>query len=184
MGMPQMSDALDLDCSPLETMPAGNVQCVLLIDNDGDAMSLVQHALDEYGDSRYRLEWAEDLQSGVDQISKGGIDIVLLELGLPDGAGASSYAWVHQIAPEMPVLVLTGDIHEGTEFAVIANGASDFLVKDQVSGELIVQKIQAALNGRKDHPSNVTPAEFIQPAGKDEDLKIAGDGIQFLPDGF
>jgi DNA-binding response OmpR family regulator len=157
MATMQISDALE--CLPRATAPTSKLQeCVLLIEDSEDAMLLVRYALQEYGNGKYRLEWAKGLSEGLDEISKGKVDIVLLDLGLPDSSGPSSYAWVREIAPELPVLVLTGDTREETEFAVTASGVEDYLVKDQVSGSLLIQAIHAALyaNKQKHHATNMT----------------------------
>jgi DNA-binding response OmpR family regulator len=181
----QTSDARDLDFLPSATPSTATIrERVLLIEDDEDAMRLVQYAFEQHGHGRYRLEWAKDLHDGVDLISKGGIDIVLLDLGLPDSAGASSYSWVHQIAPEIPVLVLSGDRHEGTEFAVLARGAYDYLVKSQVSGATLVQTIRAALSVSKRQAPKTVASEPDPPAAEAEDLGIEQGGSRFCPDGF
>jgi len=144
----QMCDVLD--SLPRATAPTGKLQeCVLLIEDCEDAMFLVQYALQEYGNGRYRLEWAKDLHDGLDQITKGGVDIVLLDLGLPESSGPATYASVREVAPDLPVLVLTGDTREETEFEITASGVEDYLVKEQVSGSLLLQSIRSALYATK-----------------------------------
>jgi DNA-binding NarL/FixJ family response regulator len=140
----------DLEFSALATGPTANLQeCILLIEDNEEAMWLVHCALQEYGNGRYRLAWALTLNQGLEQLSEGGIDVVLLDLGLPDSAGPESYAWVREVYPRVPVVVLTGDTCEETEMAVTAGGAEGYLMKDQVSGSLLLQSIHAALYANK-----------------------------------
>jgi DNA-binding NarL/FixJ family response regulator len=140
----------DLDCLPRATAPSAKLQeSVLLIEDNEEAMWLVRYALQEHGKGKYRLEWADTLTGGLEQLSKGGIDIVLLDLGLPDSSGPESYAWVREVCPKVPVVVLTGNNSEETEFAVTASGVEGYLVKDQVSGSLLLQAIRAALYANK-----------------------------------
>jgi DNA-binding response OmpR family regulator len=120
-------------------------ECVLLIEDSEDAMLLVRYALREYGQGKYRLEWAKCLSEGLSMMLKGGVDVVLLDLGLPESSGALSYAWVREAAPDVPVVVLTGDTREETELSVFSSGVEDYLVKDQVSGSLLVSTIRDAL---------------------------------------
>ena len=80
---------------------------------------------------------------------QGGIDIVLLDLGLPESCGPATYASVRKAAPDLPVLVLTGDTREETEFEITASGVEDYLVKEQVSGSLLLQSIRSALYAAK-----------------------------------
>lgn len=140
----------ELDCAPLRVATAAlQQQCVLLIEDSEDAMLLVRFALEEYGQGQYRLEWAASLSEGLDRLARGGVDGVLLDLGLPDSSGPESYAWVREIAPNVPVVVLTGDSRSETEFAVTASGVEGYLVKDQVSGVHLVEAIRAALYANK-----------------------------------
>jgi DNA-binding response OmpR family regulator len=119
--------------------------CVLLIEDSEESMWLVKDALQRYGNERYTLEWAGDLSSGLLFLSKNNASIVLLDLGLPDSSGSSSFASVRKIAPEVPVLILTGDGSPETECELTKSGTQDYLVKDEVSGPLLVQAINAAL---------------------------------------
>jgi glutamate dehydrogenase (NAD(P)+) len=143
---------------------------VLLIEDNQDAMFLVRCALEEHGKGRYRLEWAQTLSAGLDRLLKGGVDLILLDLGLPDASGPSSYAWVRETAPGVPVLVLTGDSREETEFAIAASGVEDYLIKDHVSGALLLQAIKAALQttrvGNNRKPYVVETAKLIGRTGE------------------
>ena len=112
-------------------------------------MLLVRYSLQAYSDGRYLLTWVESLSAGVEQLSKGGVDIVLLDLGLPDSSGPSTLDSVREAAPEVPVLVLTGDTREETEFAAAAWGVDDYLLKDQVSGAQLVKAIGSSIRAKK-----------------------------------
>ena len=140
----------ELACLPQRVSTAAMQQeCVLLIEDSEEAMLLVRFALEEYGSGRYRLQWASTLSAGLDHLAKGSIDVVLLDLGLPESSGPESYAWVREIAPQTPVVVLTGDDRAETEFAVTASGAEGYLVKDQVSGSHLLEAIRAAMYANK-----------------------------------
>jgi DNA-binding NarL/FixJ family response regulator len=148
----------DLESLPLAAGPAAKLlECVLLIEDNEEAMWLVRFALQEHGNGRFRLEWANTLNEGLEHLSKGGVDVVLLDLGLPDSSGPESYAWVREASPEVPVVVLTGNTCQETEMAVTAGGVAGYLVKDQVSGSLLLQAIGAALYAEK---QRVKPADY------------------------
>jgi DNA-binding response OmpR family regulator len=132
---------------PKERVIASAQKCVLLIEDSEEAMLLVRFALDEWGGGLFRLEWANNLGAGLDRLSAAGIDLVLLDLGLPDSSGPESYAWVRELAPTVPVVVLTGDSRRETEFAVTTKGADGFLVKSQISSWYLLEVIRAALAG-------------------------------------
>jgi DNA-binding response OmpR family regulator len=140
----------DLESLARAIGPAATLQeCVLLIEDNEEAMWLVRYALQEHGKGRYRLTWVSTLNDGLERLSNGGIDVVLLDLGLPDSSGTESYAWVREVSPQVPVVVLTANTSEETEMAVTAGGVEGYLVKDQVSGSLLLQAIRAALYANK-----------------------------------
>ncbi len=126
---------------------------VLLIEDSEEAMLLVRFAIEEYGHGEYSLEWAISLSDGLDKLASHEVDVVLLDLGLPDSSGPESYAWVREIAPQVPVVVLTGDERQETEFAVTASGVEGYLLKHEASGEHLIKTIKAALNANKTKPS-------------------------------
>ena len=140
---------------PLATAPTSKLQdCVLLIEDDPDAMLLVQNALHEHGHGKYRLVWANNLSSGLSQLGKTRVDVVVLDLGLPESSGPASYAWVREVSPDVPVVVLTADTREETESSVLASGVEDYLTKDQISGSVLLQCIQSAISANKQRPAS------------------------------
>jgi DNA-binding response OmpR family regulator len=148
--LPTAPNELDLESLLVAALSTGVPQeCVLLIEDDEEAMLLVRYSLQEYGEGRFRLKWVETLSEGLTQLSKGGVDIVLVDLGLPDSSGPSSLASVREAAPEVPVLVLTGDTREETEFAAAAYGMDDYLVKNQLSGAQLLYAIRYSIRANK-----------------------------------
>ena len=64
---------------------------VLLIEDDeGDAF-LIKHLLRDTYDFESKLEVSETLASGLERLGAGGIDVVLLDLGLPDSLGIKTF---------------------------------------------------------------------------------------------
>ncbi len=122
---------------------------ILLIEDNEEAAFLVENSLGTYAHGRYTLEWAKSLDEGQKRLAGGGVDLVLLDLGLPDSSGPQTYESIRAAAPEVPVLVLTGDAAEETESTITAQGGEDYLVKDQVSGPLLLRAVQSVLYSSK-----------------------------------
>jgi len=118
-------------------------QCVLLIEDDEDAMRWVQHALKEYGNRKYKLEWKQCLSDGLSRLLNGGIDLILLDLGLGDCSSPFTEAWVRKAAPKVPIVVLTGD--PAGEIESSLPNIEKHLVKGHVSPSGLVQAIGEAL---------------------------------------
>jgi DNA-binding response OmpR family regulator len=118
-------------------------RCVLLIEDNKDAMRWVQHALKQYGNGKYQLEWKQCLSDGLSRLLDGGIDLILLDLGLGDCSSPFTESWVHKAAPRVPVIVLTGDLSDETDCRT--KGMGTYLVKGQVSPLGLVEAIRHAL---------------------------------------
>jgi DNA-binding NarL/FixJ family response regulator len=123
--------------------------CVLLIGYTEDTMLLVQSALQEYGQGKYRLEYAEHMSEGLERIQNDRVDIVLLDIGSPGSSGPERYIWIRVTAPRLPILILSSNLGDSTERALSTLGANDFLMKDLLTGPELVNAIQAALSRKK-----------------------------------
>jgi CheY-like chemotaxis protein len=132
---------------------------VLLIEDNEDQMLLVKYALDECGQGLYQLMWESRMSQGKERLAKGGVDVVLLDLGLPGFSGSASYDAIRAAAPDVPVVVLTSDDRKQTEFMVMTCGAEDYLVKDEISPAHLLRSIRGAIYRHKRRgPSPPTPS--------------------------
>lgn len=146
--------APDPDALPVTTAPAGTpLTRVLLIEDNQEEMLLVQATLEDFGQGRYELEWSNKLARGIERLRQVGVDVVLLDLGLPECSGAVSYIAVRNTAPDVPAVILTADNREQTEQLVMNYGAEDYLVKDQVSGLQLLHAIRGAIYRKKTRQS-------------------------------
>ena len=94
-------------------MMAAPVTALIIEDNEADAF-LVKEYLDEARPDGFALEQRPDLASGLARLAEGGVDVVVLDLGLPDSQGLATFDSVHAAHPELAVVVLTGLADEPT----------------------------------------------------------------------
>jgi|GEM_PF-502526 len=74
-----------------------------------------------------------------------GIDVVLLDLNLPDSTGLDTLTAVMDCEPVVPVIVLTGVRDNTTGIEAVSRGAQEYLVKDDVTAPLLVRTIAHAM---------------------------------------
>src|SRR5262249_23481745 len=118
---------------------------VLLIeDNPGDAR-LIEEYLKEVEGLSFRLERCERFVAGLDRLARGGIDVVLLDLSLPDSRGLDTFVRLHAAAPGTPVVVLTGFNDELLAVKAVQEGAEDYLVKGYVNSNLLARSLRYAI---------------------------------------
>ncbi|MFQ6080818.1 MAG: PAS domain S-box protein [Candidatus Bathyarchaeia archaeon] len=121
-----------------------HIKVLLLEDNPGDAR-LIREELAEVRDALFDLECADRLSAGLERLAAGGIDVVLLDLSLPDSRRFDTFAKVHAQAPEVPIVVLTGLDDEELAVKAVRRGAQDYLVKGQVDSNLLVRAMRYAI---------------------------------------
>ena len=64
------------------------------------------------------------------------VDLVLLDLGLPDSRGMESVVALQRHAPYVPIIVLSGLDDENTATCAVQKGVQDYLIKGQVDSTL------------------------------------------------
>jgi len=129
----------------VNTEPLKAKRTILLIeDNAGDARILREALADAAGEA-FDLEHVNDLTVGLERLGQGKVDVVLLDLSLPDSLGLETFAKAHAAAPEVPMIVLSGQDDESLAIQTVHEGAQDYLVKGQVDGRLLVRSIRYAI---------------------------------------
>jgi len=122
---------------------------VLVIeDNPGDAR-LVKEALSEVKRARFELEFVERLDAGIDRLGEGGIDVVLLDLGLPDATGFDGIARIQTEAPTVPIVVLTGSDDAAVARGAVNAGAQDFVVKGDLAPDVLGRTLTYAIDRQR-----------------------------------
>jgi glutamate dehydrogenase (NAD(P)+) len=118
---------------------------VLLIEDNPVQTRLIQGLLAEADGPSFELKTAARLDAGLDRLAEGGIDLVLLDLVLPDCEGLETFFRLRSAAPEVPVIVQTGLDDVSLAAKAVESGAQDYLVKGQISGEVLTRAIRYAL---------------------------------------
>ena len=118
---------------------------VLLIEDNPSDTELVKATLEDTGDTKFQLYCAEALLPGLDRLARGDIDLVLLDLSLPDSHGLDSLSAVRTHAPAIPVVLLTGLDSESLALRAMRSGAQDYLVKGTLQGPALARILQHAI---------------------------------------
>jgi PAS domain S-box-containing protein len=120
------------------------LQLLMVEDNPAD-VDLVREWLPTEGPVRFELSSVARLAEALIHVRDKRVDLVLLDLGLPDSQGLGTFQKMKAQAPDVPMVVCTGtDDREMAALAVRA-GAQDYLVKGQAQGNLLVQALLYAV---------------------------------------
>ncbi len=129
-------------------VPDRLVRILLVEDNPGDAR-LIREVLREAVSIRCELMHEQRLSGARERCAEGGVDVVLLDLSLPDAHGLRTVTECLEFAPTLPIIVLTGLDDETVAVQAVQAGAQDYLVKGQVESTLLVRAIRYAMERKR-----------------------------------
>jgi two-component system cell cycle response regulator len=127
----------------------GTRTAVLLIEDDPYDAELTMAALGEIRSFPCVVERAETLYRGLERLSRGGVDLVLLDLGLPDSLGLGTFEMAYIQYPDIPIIILSGLADEEMAIKTVQEGSQDYLVKGNFDANLLARSIRYAIERHK-----------------------------------
>ena len=123
---------------------------VLLIEDSVFATQLTKKMLAEAKSSQFSVELkcVDRVSLGLEHLAEGETDIVLLDLTLVDSDGLETFTRVHDHAPQVPIVVMSGLEDERLAVEAVQQGAQDYLVKGRVNSNLLKRSVLYSI-GRK-----------------------------------
>lgn len=120
---------------------------LLLVEDDPTDARAVREALQKELDVPYQLIHAERLSEALNNLRQAPVDIVLLDLQLPDSQGLDGISQVRAVSATVPIVVLTASDDDGLAIQSLQLGAQDYLVKGyiQVYRNLLRRSVRYAI---------------------------------------
>lgn len=128
----------------LESAPKSKPIKLLLVEDDPLFVGLIQEMLAVGKGDEITIDWVPYLSQALLRLSQGEIDLVLLDLGLPDSQGLDTFVQAYAHFPSLPFIVLTGLDDETLALTALRQGAQDYLVKGQFSASMLRRAIRYA----------------------------------------
>jgi len=120
------------------------LQVLLVEDNAEDAL-LVRTMFRREKSESFELTHLSRMSDALTHLSKTTVDIVLLDMGLPDGHGLETVRRAHAAAPKVPIIVLTGLDDEVLAAQAMKEGAHDYLIKGQIENRALPRALRHAI---------------------------------------
>jgi len=144
------------------------LQVLLVEDSAGDARLLREMFSKERAGS-FELTHLVRLGDAEIHLAKTRADIILLDMGLPDGHGIETLRRTQTMAPGVPVIVLTGLDDEALAAQAMQEGAQDYLIKGQIENRALPRALRHAIE-RQHMLTEAELARIYQVRFKDEFL--------------
>jgi diguanylate cyclase (GGDEF)-like protein len=118
---------------------------VLLVEDNPDDAHLLREILRDVSSHQFDLIHVERLSAALERLDTERLDVILLDLSLPDAQGIDTLVQVRKRASSLPIVVLTGLDDETMALNALQNGAQDYLVKGQIDAPLLSHSIRYAI---------------------------------------
>jgi len=155
-----------------------DVKILLIEDNPGD-IRIIKELLQDAVDFKFDLISVDNLLDGLNYLEEKKVDVILLDLALPDSTGFDTVLRTREKAKNVPIVVLTGLNDGELALKAIHAGAQDFLVKGQIDTNPLVRSINHAIERHKMTQTIESIAKTLQ--DNEERLKkiidLNADGI-------
>jgi len=129
-------------------------EILLIEDNEADLVLISMMLSEQVGDG-WVVKTASTLAAGMrllaqpNQQAGSQFAAVLLDLSLPDSHGFDTFIAIHQLAPSLPVVVLTGNADEEIALQAVHTGAQDYLSKNALTNELLQKSLRYAIERKQ-----------------------------------
>jgi len=117
----------------------------LIIEDNADDVDFLSRHLGSVKSQQINVESCGLLGIGMRRLAQGGIDIVFLDLSLPDSTGIDTLTTTSKGFPAIPVIVLTGSDDDVLCVQALKSGAQDYLVKGKIDPSSLGRSINYAI---------------------------------------
>lgn len=118
---------------------------LLLVDPDPQRQEELRAGLARAREGRFVVEGVGELSQALQRLSKGGVDILLLDLILPDSEGVVTFERAYAFAPDVPIVVFTDLEDERAALSAVQGGAQDYLVKSRTDPVSVARAVRYAI---------------------------------------
>lgn len=120
---------------------------IAIIDDHAMVRAGLREFFSEYGDLQVVAEAATG-RHAVDIVRQGGVDVILLDIAMPEQSGVDALSAIRARAPDLPVLILSGFPERQYAVTLLRQGASGYVSKDCEPEEL-VRAVRTVCRGRR-----------------------------------
>jgi len=145
---------------------------VLLVEDNPDHARLLRRMLIEPGSLETELTHVERMSEAEKHLARHAVDIIVIDLALPDAQGLGAVRRAHAAAPRVPIIVLTGLDDESLSVKALQEGAQDYLIKGQIDACGLMRALRYAIERK-----SMEEALFVEKERAQVTLNCIGDAV-------
>lgn len=117
---------------------------ILLVEDSPFDSGNIERSLRATKEFDYELTKCDRLDAALALLRSNSFNLVILDLELPDSSGLESYGRVTEIAPDVPIVILTSTDDAELATQALRRGAQDYLVKGEFLGPMMIRFLKYA----------------------------------------
>ena len=149
-----------------------STKTVLLVENDPARALEIRAMFNHQGSYSFALTGVEDMAAAERHLAENSIDVVLLDLELPDAPGLEAVERIHVALPRVPVVLLCDPGNEPTAVRALQSGVQDYLLKGEVEAHHLMRVLRNAVERKI-----VEEALFREKERAEVTLQCIGDAV-------
>src|SRR5882757_96683 len=122
---------------------------ILIVEDNPSDLFLLEHMIKASGLDLRQLYSTDRIREAYALLTAREIDVVLLDLTLPDSFGIHSFIYLKPVVQKIPVIILTGMSDTNIALEAIKEGAQDYLVKGELTEGLLAKAIQYSIERKR-----------------------------------
>ena len=122
---------------------------ILLIEHDPAFARYVEEMLGQAREFSPEVQTVPDMATGLPALRRALLDLVLLDIYVPDGAGPANVALIKAAEPQVPIIAVGDADDEMVALEAVHAGAQDYLVKSQLTPAWLERSIRYAIERQR-----------------------------------
>jgi diguanylate cyclase (GGDEF)-like protein/PAS domain S-box-containing protein len=122
-----------------------SIRVLLLVEDNPADVRLLREMFDEQSSHNTELTQVDTMGEAEKYLAKSVVDIILLDLGLPDAQGLEAIRRARAVAPGVPLVVLTALDDESLASRALQEGVQDYLIKGQIDARGLLRALRYAV---------------------------------------
>ena len=144
---------------------------ILLIEDDLEHSNQLKSVLNKL-EEKPLVEIMGNLWTSISRLAKGGVDLIILDLDLPDSQGYETYTRLRQRANTIPIMLLVELRDEGLGERLIKDGASCYLVKGYFDETRFINTVLALLENPDAKPQEKPSTSTVPKEENENSAKV------------